>query len=254
MKHGMAWAAGFAVAGWTGAAVAADGHGPHWGYDGDAGPGQWGALSPEFAACGVGRSQSPIDLRVTDQAQMEPLTLKYRVSPLDVVYNGHTVQVNVAQGSTLQIGDKRFRLLQYHFHTPSEHQVDGHVHPMEIHFVHRDEAGHLAVVGVMVEPGESHLAAQEVWDNLADKATPSRKAERVLVNARDLMPDSLGYYRYMGSLTTPPCSEGVNWYVLKMPVQFSTEQIGRVEAIMGRNARPVQVRHDRMVLGAKEGK
>ncbi|MBF0092960.1 MAG: carbonic anhydrase family protein [Alphaproteobacteria bacterium] len=228
---------------------------PHWSYEGERGPAAWGKLTPEFSACAAGQTQSPINIADAESAEMVPITPRYRVSPLDAVYDGRMVQVNVAAGSSVAIGDRTYRLLTYHFHTPSEHLVDGRAYPMEIHFVHKNDAGEWAVLGVLVEPGEANLAAQEVWDNLPSKPGVHARQERILVNARDLMPETLGYYRYTGSLTTPPCREGVNWFVLKTPMQFSAEQIKQISDVMGRNARPVQERHNRIVLGtAKVGK
>lgn len=223
---------------------------PHWTYHGAGGPENWGSLSSNFKTCSVGRNQSPIDIKDTDDARMREIKFHYRVTPLDLIHNGHTVQANYWQGSYITIDGKRFDLLQFHFHTPSEHKVGGQVYPMEIHFVHRNTSGQLAVVGVLITPGDSNLAAQEIWDNLPEKANAKVQRSRVLFNGRDLLPDDRSYFRYMGSLTTPPCSEGVNWYVLQNPVQFSAAQIDRLGRLMGYNARPVQQRNFRLLLKA----
>lgn len=241
--------AGVLVAGFAVSAHAGE-KAPHWTYEGETGPAAWGKLAPEFAVCASGQSQSPINIAESEGAEMSPIQLRYRVSPLDVIHNSFTVQVNVAPGSSAVINGREYRLIQYHFHTPSEHLVDGRTYPMEIHFVHKNDAGDLAVISVMAEPGEANLAAQEIWDHLPTKADTQTKQERILVNGRDLMPEAMSYYRYMGSLTEPPCSEGVNWFVLKSPVQFSNEQIKQIEGAMGRNARPVQERRNRIVLGS----
>lgn len=223
----------------------------HWAYHGDEGPDHWGSLSPSYAACSAGQSQSPVDLRGADTARMQAISFHYRVTPTALVHNGHTVQANYKAGSSITIGDERFDLLQFHFHTPSEHKIAGQAYPMEIHFVHKHQAsGRLAYVGVLVAPGDHNLAAQEIWDNLPAKPNSTMDKPRVLINGRDLIPDNRDYFRYMGSLTTPPCSEGVSWYVLQHPVQFSAAQIDQIGKLMGYNARPVQQRNHRMVLKA----
>ena len=223
----------------------------HWAYHGDIGPNHWGDLSPSFAACGKGMSQSPVDLHNADTARMQAIGFHYRVTPIYLLHNGHTVQANYKAGSSITIGEDQFDLLQFHFHTPSEHKVGGQAFPMEIHFVHKHQAsGRLAVVGVLVAPGNHNLAAQEIWDNLPQKANTTSDHPRTLINGRDLLPENKDYFRYMGSLTTPPCSEGVSWYVLQTPVQFSAAQIQRIGNLMGYNARPVQKRNHRMVLKA----
>ncbi|NQV99101.1 MAG: carbonic anhydrase family protein [Rhodospirillales bacterium] len=225
--------------------------GGQWAYHGDVGPENWGNLSPSYAACGVGQSQSPVDLRNADTARMQAIGFDYRVTPIDLVHNGHTIEAAYKAGSSISIGDDRYDLLQFHFHTPSEHKIGGQAYPMEIHFVHKHQAsGRLAVVGVLVAPGDHNLAAQEIWDNLPEKANSMMDKPRVLINGRDLLPGNLDYFRYMGSLTTPPCSEGVSWYVLQSPVQFSAAQIDRIGKLMGYNARPTQPRNHRMVLKA----
>ena len=222
-----------------------------WAYHGDEGPEHWGSLSPSYVACDAGKSQSPIDLRDADTARMQPISFHYRVTPTLLVHNGHTVQGTYKAGSSITIGDQRFDLLQFNFHTPSEHKIDGQAYPMEIHFVHKHQAsGRLAVVGVLVAPGDHNLAAQEIWDNLPAQANSTMDKPRVLINGRDLLPDNRDYFRYMGSLTKPPCSEGVSWYVLQNPVQFSAAQIDQIGKLMGYNARPEQHRNHRMVLRA----
>lgn len=223
----------------------------HWAYHGETGPEHWGALSPSYAACGVGHSQSPIDLQQVDTARMQSISFEYRITPLNLVHNGHTIQANYMAGSAIMIGENRFDLVQFHFHTPSEHKINGQAYPMEIHFVHQHHAsGRLAVIGVLVAPGDHNLAAQEIWDNLPTKANSAIDKPRILINGRDLLPENQDYFRYMGSLTTPPCSEGVSWYVLQHPVQFSAAQIDQIGKSMGYNARPVQSRNHRMVLRA----
>jgi carbonic anhydrase len=229
------------------------GHAAHWAYEGPGGPEHWGNLKDEYRACGAGRQQSPIDIDNAGASRMLPISFHYKVSVIELVNNGHTVQANYGKGSYITVGDERFDLLQFHFHTPSEHRVAGRSFPMEIHFVHRNAQGRLAVVGVLIAPGEESLAAREIWDRLP--AAPHSKSSdaHALINARDLMPTESRYFRYAGSLTTPPCSEQVDWYVLQQPMTFSIEQIGRIRGIMGGNARPVQARNGRYLLQGIDG-
>ncbi len=225
--------------------------GTPWAYHGSGGPEQWGHLSSAYAACGVGQSQSPIDIREVDTARMQAISFHYRVTPANLVHNGHTVQVNYTPGSSIAIGDDHFDLMHFHFHTPSEHKINGQAYPMEIQFVHKHRvSGRLAVVGVLVAPGDHNLAAQEIWDHLPATANTTMDKPRVLFNGRDLLPENQDYYRYMGSLTTPPCTEGVSWYVLQHPVQFSAAQIDQIGKLMGYNSRPIQARNHRMLLKA----
>ncbi len=228
-------------------------HAAHWSYEGDGGPAHWGDLKAEYKACGAGREQSPIDIDAAGAARMTPLSFHYKVSVIEMVNNGHTVQASYGAGSYITLGGERFDLLQFHFHTPSEHRVAGRSFPMEIHFVHRNKQGRLAVVGVLIAAGEASLAARELWDRLP--AAPNSKSSdtRALINARDLMPAGANYFRYSGSLTTPPCSEQVDWFVLQKPITFSIDQIARIRGIMGINARPVQARNGRYLLQGIDG-
>lgn len=220
----------------------------HWTYEGEEGPAHWGSLSEDFAACGVGTMQSPIDISGTASGGAGELGFDYRDTVLDIVNNGHTVQVNIASDSTATLAGRSYKLLQFHFHSPSEHTVGGRHMDMEAHFVHRNDEGKLAVVGVFLEAGGANAALQPVWDNMPamkGKAT----ADGVAINAANLLPASHGFTTYSGSLTTPPCSEGVTWFVMKTPVAVSPAQVDAFRAIMPANARPTQPLNGRMVLG-----
>ena len=223
-------------------------HAPHWGYQGDGGPEHWGDLKATFKACSAGRRQSPINLEATEPAHLMPLSIHYKVSLIDLVNNGHTVQANYGAGSYITLGNERYDLLQFHFHTPSEHRVADRSFPMEIHFVHRNKRGQLAVIGILVAPGDYNLAAREIWDRLPTQAHTKSANTRALINARDLLPEDTRHFRYSGSLTTPPCSENVNWLVLQTPVRFSEGQIAKLHRIIGMNARPAQARNSRYLL------
>jgi carbonic anhydrase len=221
-----------------------------WGYKGSTGPENWGGLSKDFAACGNGTKQSPIDVHANFAAGKKPIGMDYSATELAILNNGHTVQVSYPEGSHLQVGNKAFRLLQFHFHAPSEHTIEGVSYPMEIHFVHQADDGELSVIGVMVAKGAENLALGEFWDDLPKSESNVRSVKNEVINARDLIPLESGFYRYMGSLTTPPCSEGVNWYVMKQPILASAEQIETFRGVMHDNNRPVQPVNGRLVVDA----
>ncbi len=225
--------------------------GAHWGYAGAGGPSQWGDLKSEYATCKTGRMQSPIDVRGALVVGASKISFNYKLSELALRNNGHTVQVDYANGSTMAVGGKSYKLLQFHFHTPSEHLVDGKRYPLEMHLVHKGDDGTLAVAGVMIEPGAANIALQEIWGHLPRKAGEKKKVAGVAINARDLLPDTDSYRHYKGSLTTPPCSEGVRWFVLDRPIEASAGQIATIAGIMGANARPSQPLNERLVISAQ---
>lgn len=225
-------------------AHAETGH-PNWGYDGDGGPAHWGDLAPEYAVCAAGKAQSPIDLIAAAVTDSAPVSVHYQPSPLVILNNGHTVQVNVSPGSTLNNGSGEFALLQIHFHTPSEHTINGAGFPLAAHFVHRDSNGGLGVLGVLFEEGAVNEGLQVLINNLSTEVSEPRTIDGVEWNPAALLSDDLSVYRYSGSLTTPPCSEGVGWNVLSDVQQASAEQIAALSMVMGANARPVQALNGR---------
>ncbi len=230
------------------AKAAAAGHAAaHWSYQGPAGPQTWGGLKPEFTLCGSGQRQSPIDIRGGLAVDLDPVRFNYQSTPFAVIDNGHTVQANVAQGNHIDIGGKRFELVQFHFHRPSEERIDGRQFEMSLHLVHRDDQGRLAVVAVLMDKGMPQPAVQKVWNSL-----PLEKGEelaaRTPLELADLLPTDRRYYTYMGSLTTPPCSEGVQWVVMRQPVSMSPEQIELFARLYPMNARPVQQASGRRIL------
>jgi len=220
-------------------ASAAPGQHAHWSYEGAGGPGEWGQLKPEFATCSSGKRQSPIDIRDGIRLQLDPVQFDYKPSAFRVIDNGHTVQVNLAAGSSIEVMGRRYELLQFHFHRPSEERIDGRQFDMVAHLVHKDIDGRLAVVAVLLERGSALPIVQTVWNNL-----PLEKGEelaaRATIDLNALLPSERSYFTYMGSLTTPPCSEGVLWMVLKQPVQVSPEQVGIFARLYPMNARPIQ--------------
>ncbi|TYT21357.1 carbonic anhydrase family protein [Corynebacterium urealyticum] len=225
------------------------GHDVNWGYEGAEGPEEWGELDPAFKKCGVGEQQSPIDLTSVKKKDLVNLDFNYGVENLHLVNNGHSQQAKVAEGSTLTANDVDYELQQYHFHTPSEHTVDGKPAEGEIHFVHKDKDGNLAVVGALITEGETHEEAyRPIIDNLIKDTGVERSFDDAPVTLEDLLPKQSGYTAYDGSLTTPPCSEDVKWFVLDAPVELSSVQIEKLRKYMGENARPAQDLNGREVV------
>lgn len=221
-------------------------HALHWAYNGEAGPKAWGGLKPEFAKCAAGTRQSPIDIRGGIAVDLEPVQFDYKASPFRVLDNGHTVQVNIDGGNAIVVGGKRYELAQFHFHRPAEERIDGRSFEMSLHLVHKDPEGRLAVVGLLMDRGAPQPVVQTVWNNL-----PLEKGDevstRAVLDLNHLLPPDRGYYTYMGSLTTPPCSEGVLWMVMRQPVLVSPEQIDIFARLYPMNARPIQQASGRMI-------
>ncbi|HAT30693.1 MAG TPA: carbonate dehydratase [Janthinobacterium sp.] len=218
--------------------MAADPH-AHWSYEGHGGPERWNELEHDFAGCKLGRQQSPIDIRGAKKAKLEPIGFHYTAGPATVVNNGHTVQVNLTAGGSITLPDGEYKLLQFHFHTPSEEKIDGVASPLVAHFVHRNAAGKLAVVAVLFQAGGENAALKGVFEHMPAKAEESAALEGGLDPAA-ILPARRGYYAYMGSLTTPPCSEGVRWQVLKQNATVSAAQLATFQKLYSMNARPVQ--------------
>jgi carbonic anhydrase len=199
--------------------------------------------------CGKGKNQSPINITGATAAELQPISFSYKSSGLDVVNNGHTIKESYDAGSSIEIDGHTYNLLQVHWHTPSENVIDGKSFPMEGHFVHGDAEGNLAVIGVMYTTGSKNEAISAIWENMPAKASATKKDANISVNAMDMLPANKGYYRFNGSLTTPPCSEGVRWMVMKDPVEVSTEQVELFHSkFHGDTNRPVQALNARPVL------
>ncbi|SEH34149.1 carbonic anhydrase [Magnetospirillum fulvum] len=241
----MAVAAGL----FAGRAIADDHAAPHWSYEGHGNPAEWGQLSNSYEACGVGKDQSPIDLRDARPAQLAPIEIHYHPLPLAIVNNGHTIQVNLPPGNYITFEGERYDLLQYHFHTPSEHTFNGKPAPLELHLVHKGaQSGKLTVLGVALVAGEANPVVQAVWNIAPTAAGPVKEAPLTLVDPTALLPAQRAYYRYEGSLTTPPCTEIVHWVVFKQPVTISLPQIDTFAKLFPHNARPVQPINRRFIL------
>jgi carbonic anhydrase len=225
----------------------------HWTYSGHDGPSHWGQLDSDYRLCARGKTQSPIDIRTKDAqpAALPRLVFNYRPSALHIVDNGHTTQVNVDPGSALLVGGKRYELVQFHFHHPSEEEINGRRFAMVAHLVHKDADGQLAVVAVPLRAGKVNALLTELWRNLPAKGNEEPKTTDLQINAGDLIPADHHYYAYSGSLTTPPCSEGVRWMVLKTPAEISADELKTFAARYPNNARPVQLLNGRHVLASK---
>lgn len=220
----------------------------HFGYSGQNGPEHWASLNPEWSACGTGKSQSPVDIAVAVDEDLPELSFNYQEGSKDFVNNGHAVQVNYADGSTLRIGEgSTFELRQLHFHAPSEHRREGQNLPAEIHLVHANAEGRLVVVALLVEEKyAANPAIATLWSQLPGLEGVSNAIPGV--NAADLLPSDRSYFAYSGSLTTPPCTEGVQWIVMKQPVSLSMNQLAALECAIGlANNRPVQALNGRII-------
>ena len=220
----------------------------HWGYEGPEGPDKWGTLEGDWAACATGRKQSPIDIAGPTEGDVPDVGIDYKPTRVNILNNGHTIQVNCDEGSSITVELKVFKLLQFHFHTPSEHTVAGNPYDLEVHFVHKSDEGKLAVVGALIERGGPNEALGAVWQHLPPAQADVKTIAGAMVDPAAVLPTDRSYYNYAGSLTTPPCTEGVHWFVLTTPVTMSGEQIATFQKIFRGNARPVQPLNDRTVV------
>ncbi len=226
-----------------------DHHHASWSYGGETGPEAWGKLKSEYSAC-TGNQQSPINIVAKQALESDMTKIKFDWSDtaLQVKNNGHTIQANYDEGSSIKVNGDKFDLLQFHFHSPSEHALNGELYDMEAHFVHKADNGELAVVGVFFKEGKENKALAPIWNNMPQHVE-TKDVAGIKINGEDLLPkDTKEYFHYMGSLTTPPCSEVVNWYVLAEPIEASKEQIEAFSEVIHANNRPVQPLNRRFVL------
>ena len=235
-------------------AMAGHGGGPvHWSYSGEGGPQAWASLQPEFRTCGAGRRQSPI--HIEDSATLlgpaEPLQFIYTPSGGSVVNNGHTLQVDVEGENSLTVRGSTYRLVQFHFHHPAEERINRRGFAMVAHLVHRNAEGQLAVVAVLMDPGEPSPLIHKVWTHLPLEVGDRVRVPAGLIDLNELLPKDQRYYQFMGSLTTPPCSEGVLWMVLKSPVTLAADQLKLFSQLFPNNARPIQASNGRVVREAQ---
>ncbi len=223
----------------------------HWGYEGKIGPEHWGDISPDFCLCKEGKKQSPINIQNAQSEKLPPLNfVGYEKKAWKITNNGHTIQIDPDSGNTLVVGDKRFKLLQFHFHAPSENQLEGRTFSMEAHLVHRDDEGSLGVIGVFIDKGEKHPLIEDLWVKLPE-TTGENQASSDPIDILKLFPRNKGYFYFTGSLTTPPCSEEVSWYMMREPITLSEEQINAFTKLYKNNARAVQPLNGRIIRMSK---
>jgi len=224
---------------------------PHWSYEGSTDPSHWGSLGSAYAACSTGHMQSPIDIEGAKKSDLPMLRMNYNSVPLNIIDNGHTVQINYPDGSTLTVGNKVYTLKQFHFHHPAEEEINGKKYDLVAHLVHADAQGNLAVIAVLFKKGAPNPLFDTLWKNVPAQKEKAVDVASVTVNVKDLVPANTGYYTFAGSLTAPPCSEGVTWYVLKTHATISAEQLEAFAKLYPHNARPIQPANGREILESK---
>lgn len=222
-------------------------HAAHWAYSGNSGAQNWHKLSREYATCAEGKRQSPIDIKEGVRVQLDALKFDYKPSALKVVNNGHTIQVGYEPGSFVIVGDTPYELVQFHFHRPAEERVNGRTFDMVAHLVHKSKEGQLAVVAVLLMIGDEHPFIRTLWNHLPLDVGLEESNGAVKIDVSQLLPKIRGYYTYMGSLTTPPCTEGVRWIVMRTPVQVSRAQVTTFGRVYEMNARPLQASNGRLI-------
>ncbi len=230
-------------------------HTTHWSYEGETGPEHWGELDKANTACVNGSEQSPINIefsQVKTDKKLENIQIQYEPTPVTLVNNGHTIQANIAtENNSILVEGNQFMLTQFHFHTPSEHQFNGQSYNMELHLVHKDANGKIAVVGVMIQEGKENEKLASIWDVLPKKETAEDISVKERVDLQSLLPQEKKSFHYHGSLTTPSCTEEVKWVIFEQPIEMSKEQIQTFKQIFLNNNRPVQPLNDREVYEDK---
>lgn len=222
-------------------------HPPHWGYEGPEAPHNWGKLSPDYALCDTGKNQSPVDIKGSIVSAETPLKIAYRIGTQSIENNGHTIQIVVKDYGHIELDGEAFTLQQFHFHAPSENQINDVTYPFEAHFVHQNAQNELLVLSVMFIEGNENTELNKVWTSIPEKIESVRLTTGL--DIEKLLPKNLAYYRFSGSLTTPPCTEGVRWIVLKEPMSVSKAQIEAFKhAIHHDNNRPVQPLNGRVII------
>jgi len=226
-------------------------HSAQWRYSGEVGPQHWGDLSSSYALCSQGKNQSPIDLRETTAigAQGLPeLDIRYRTVPLKILQDENGLEIKYPLGSYIKVGGKRYELLHYQFHTPSEHQKEGFNYPMEVQLVHRDGDGNTVIMAILFQEGKENPQINTLLQNLPKEMGKLELHDKVSLNPVDFLPVNTEFFKYSGSLTQPPCTEGVYWMVFKQPIEASARQLMQLNERLGENARPVQKLYSRGVL------
>jgi carbonic anhydrase len=227
-----------------------------WSYEGATGPDHWGELDPDYSVCKTGREQSPIDIRTVESATLPAIRFEYKGGPLKyLINNGATIRVNYHDaspaGNFLVVGGTRYQLTQFHFHRPSEEYIHGKPYDMEVHLMHQSADGKVAGVTVFLKAGPANATVQKIWDHMPATKGQEMEVAGVEVNPAALLPANDSYYIYMGSVTAPPCTEGVTWFVLRTPVEISTDQINAFAKLYPHDARPLQPLNGRVVKASK---
>jgi carbonic anhydrase len=220
----------------------------HWSYSGHTGPSYWKTLHSSFAACGLGKNQSPVNLTNMIDGELPAIKFNYHSGGNEILNNGHSIQVNYKAGNLITVDEQIFELKQFHFHSPSENTINGQSYPMEAHLVHTDKKGNLAVISIMFKQGAKNNELEKAWTLMPDKTGKKYQLTNI-VDINKLLPVNLDYYRFNGSLTTPPCTEGVKWLVMKNIVTASKKQLEKFSHTMHHpNNRPIQPINARMVV------
>lgn len=220
----------------------------HWSYSGPGGPEFWGDLEPDYATCKTGSRQSPINIEGAKSSDLPVIHFNYQISPLKIINNGHTIQINYEPGSSISVDNKQYSLVQFHFHHPSEEKIAGKQFDLVAHLVHKDAQGNLAVVAILFQSGQTNPFLDLLWKYVPKDVGKEADNKKVNLNVADLLPADRSYYTFAGSLTTPPCSEGVTWYVLKNFVELSPDEISTFAKWYPMNARPIQPTNGREIV------
>jgi carbonic anhydrase len=221
-----------------------------WSYEGAKGPEHWGDLDPDYTACKSGREQSPIDIRNAKKADLPAIRFEYKNGPLKIINNGYTaVRVNYAagNGNFLLVGEQRYEMTQFHFHHPSEESIHGKPYDMVAHLMHESSDGKIAGVAVLLQAGSANSTVHQLWEHMPQAPGKEEVIAGGEVDPTGLLPRDTSYYMYMGSLTAPPCTEGVTWFVLKTPVDISIQEIRTFAALYPHDVRPTQPLNRRVV-------
>jgi carbonic anhydrase len=226
-----------------------------WDYEGPRGAEHWSELDSQYATCNSGKKQSPIDIRDTQKTDLPALRFEYRSAPLKyVINNGHTIRVNYhddpGRGNLLIVGDKRYQLTQLHFHQPSEEYIHGKPYDMVIHLMHEASDGEVVGVAVLLRAGRSNATIQQLWERMP-RSEGQQEVAGVDFNPSGMLPHNTGYYMYVGSLTAPPCTEGIKWLVLKTPVDISAAQLSAFSQLYPHDVRPLQPLNGRVVMESR---
>jgi carbonic anhydrase len=212
-----------------------------WGYEGDKSPKHWGNLSREFKVCKTGTKQSPVNINISKTEKTEKnsfLKFNYRSSIINLINNGNSIQQNYDEGSSINVSGEDYQLVEFHFHSPSEHTVNGKFYEMELHLVHKNDVDQYAVIGIFIETGEENSFFKKFWDNMPKEEGWKYQSNSEKINAEKLLPKNKSFYMYDGSFTRPPCTEGVKWFVFSNPIQISNDQLAKFKKLYDRNIRP----------------